>query len=120
MIACIDYESKRNDYFHKADLLDFKPIKEIQNYVLSVCGPDSVRFDPRPAVIAYFWSKGSAFSDIQQLCTLDEGDIIAVFRRTIDLLRQMREAVSDPLLKERLRQCLKKIDRDEASILELY
>lgn len=120
LISCIDYESKRNDFFHKTDQLDLSYMKEILTYVQSVCGPEAVRFDHRAAIITYFWSKGSPFSDIQQLCTLDEGDIIAVFRRTIDLLRQMREAVSDPTLRERLRTCMKKIDRDEASILELY
>ncbi|NLI91339.1 MAG: DEAD/DEAH box helicase [Peptococcaceae bacterium] len=120
LISCIDYESKRNDFFQKTDLVDFTPMKEILSYIQTTCGPETVRFDPRVAVITYFWSKGSPFSDIQQLCTLDEGDIIAVFRRAIDLLRQMREAVTDPYLRERLITCMKKLDRDEASILELY
>jgi ATP-dependent RNA helicase DOB1 len=120
LISCIDYESKRNDFFQKTDLIDLSPVKEVLSYIQSSCGPEAVRFDPRVAVITYFWSKGSAFSDIQQLCTLDEGDIIAVFRRAIDLLRQMREAVTDPNLQERLGSCMKKLDRDEASILELY
>lgn len=120
LISCIDYESKRNDFFHKTDQLDLSQIKDILTYVQSICGLESVRFDFRVAIITYFWSKGSPFSDIQQLCTLDEGDIIAVFRRTIDLLRQMREAVTDQFLRERLSSCMKKIDRDEASILELY
>lgn len=119
LISCIDYENKRNDYYHKAELMDFKPVKEILNYVQSICGSEAVRFDHRVAVITYFWSKGSPLSDIQQLCNLDEGDIIAVFRRAIDLLRQMREAVSDPLLRERFGICMKKLDRDEASIMEL-
>jgi len=120
LISCIDYESKRNDYFHKFDKLDFSPIYEIIAYVQSMCDPDTVRFDPRPAIITYFWSKGSTLNVIQELCTLDEGDIISVLRRTIDLLRQIREAVTDQLLKERLSTCIKKLDRDEASILELY
>lgn len=120
LISCVDYESKRNDFFQKMDILDLAPLKDIINYVQTICGPEAARFDPRVAVITYFWSKGSPFSDIQQLCTLDEGDIIAVFRRAIDLLRQMREAVTDQLLRERLSACMKKLDRDEASILDLY
>ena len=119
LISCIDYESKRNDFFQRTKLIDLSPMKEILSYVQSICGPEAIRFDPRVAIIAYFWSKGSPFSDIQQLCTLDEGDIIAVFRRAIDLLRQMREAVTDQSLKERLSICIKKLDRDEASIQEL-
>ncbi|MGI6449459.1 MAG: DEAD/DEAH box helicase [Desulfitobacteriia bacterium] len=119
LISCIDYESKRNDFFQKTNRFDFSPLKEILNFIQSICGPEAVRFDPRVAIITYFWSQGSPFSDIQQLCTLDEGDIISVFRRTIDLLRQMREAVTDQALRERFSACMKKLDRDEASILEL-
>lgn len=119
LISCIDYESKRNDFFQKFDGIDFKPVKDILGYITSVCGPESVRFDARPAVLTYNWSKGAPLSDIQQLCTLDEGDIIAVLRRTIDLLRQMREAVTDKVLRERFISCIKKLDRDEASIQEL-
>ncbi|MGI5901379.1 MAG: DEAD/DEAH box helicase [Desulfitobacteriia bacterium] len=120
LISGVDYEGKRNDYFTKADILDFSPIKEIISYVHLICGEEAVRFDPRPAVVTYNWSKGSDLSQIQKICTLDEGDIIALLRRTIDLLRQMREAVSDINLKERLKSCINKLDRDEASILELY
>lgn len=119
LISCIDYENKRNDFFCKEDIINFRPVKELINYIHIVCGPESVRFDPRVAVITYFWSKGFTFKDIQQLCNLDEGDIIAVFRRTIDLLRQMREAVNDNLLRERLNNCMKKLDRDEASIMDI-
>lgn len=119
LISCIDYELKRSDFFQKTKQLDFTVIKDICAYLQSICGPDAVRFESRAAVITYFWSKGSPFNEIQQLCTLDEGDIIAVFRRAIDLLRQMREAVTDQLLKERLSSCMKKLDRDEASITEL-
>ncbi|MCM1564449.1 MAG: DEAD/DEAH box helicase [Dehalobacter sp.] len=119
LISCIDYESKRNEYFQKFDQIDFKPVREILNYIQSICGPDAVRFESRAAVLAYHWSKGAALIELQQLCTLDEGDIIAVLRRTIDLLRQMREAVTDQSLRERFSVCIKKLDRDEASIQEL-
>ena len=71
------------------------------------------------AGITYAWSQGSTFVEIQALCNLDEGDIISVFRRTIDLLRQMREATSDSLLRTRLKSCMVKLDRDEAAIMEL-
>ena len=119
VISCIDYEGKRNDFFHKFDLIDFNPIKDIITFLQSICGPEAVRFEAKVAVITYYWSKGYPFEEIQKLCTLDEGDIISVFRRTIDLLRQIKEATTDPNFKQRLSTCLKKIDRDEASILEL-
>lgn len=119
LLSAIDFESRKNDFFQKLPVLDFTPIQHLAQYIQSVCGQDSVRFDPRVAVITYFWSQGMPFAEIQRLCNLDEGDIISVFRRTIDLLRQMRDAVTEPVLQQRLKTCMDKLDRDEAAILAL-
>jgi superfamily II RNA helicase len=119
LIACVDYEQKRNDFFRKTDLLQAGPLKQIMLPVELVCGMEAIRFDHRVANLVHDWSEGLSFLEIQKLTNLDEGDIISLFRRTIDLLRQMREATSDDLLKERLRECIHSLDRDEAAIVEL-
>lgn len=119
LMSAIDFESRKNDFFQKLPVLDWTPIKELEQYIQSVCGVDSVRYDPRVSVITYSWSKGLSFEEIQSLCNLDEGDIISVFRRTIDLLRQMRDAVTEPRLNQRLKTCMDKLDRDEAAIVGL-
>ncbi len=119
LLSCIDFESRKNDVFQRAGVFDTVPVKAICEYIQSICGEDAVRYDPRVAGITYAWSQGSTFVEVQTLCNLDEGDIISVFRRTIDLLRQMREAVSDTILRTRLKACMTKLDRDEAAIMEL-
>lgn len=119
LLSAFDFEARKNDYFQRLPVIDFTPVQELVHYIQSVCGPDSVRFDPRVSVITYFWSQGMPFAEIQRLCNLDEGDIVSVFRRTIDLLRQMRDAVTEPALLQRLKVCMDKLDRDEAAILEL-
>jgi len=119
LISSIDYESRKNDVFQKATVLDWAPVKEIADFIRSICGPQAVRYDPRVAVIVYHWSRGSAFAELKPLSNLDEGDIISVIRRTIDLFRQIRDATSDTALKQRITQCMKKLDRDEASLVEL-
>lgn len=119
LLSAIDFESRKNDFFQKLPILDWTPIEKFERYIQSVCGPDTVRYDPRVSIITYFWSKGHSFAEIQKLCNLDEGDIISVFRRTIDLLRQMRDAVTDPKLNQRLKTCMEKLDRDEAAVLGL-
>lgn len=119
LLSAIDFESRKNDFFQKLPILDWIPIQELEQYIQSVCGLDTVRYDPRVSIITYFWSKGHSFEEIQKLCNLDEGDIISVFRRTIDLLRQMRDAVADPRLSQRLKVCMDKLDRDEAAVLGL-
>ena len=119
LLSGVDYEARKNDLFVKFLHIDWAPVRDIVNYIESICGEEAVRFDPRAAVITYAWSQGKLFSQVQNLCNLDEGDIISVFRRTIDLLRQMRDAVTDPTLRSRLKVCMSKLDRDEASISEL-
>jgi len=119
LISSIDFEARKNDMFHRTTAFDSIPVKEIIEYIQSICGQDAVRYDPRVAGITHAWSQGSTFVEVQALCNLDEGDIISVFRRTIDLMRQMREAVSDSTLRSRLKVCMEKLDRDEAAIMEL-
>jgi superfamily II RNA helicase len=119
LLSSIDFEARKNDMFQRAVVFDTEPVKEICEYIQSVCGEDAVTYDPRVAGISYAWSQGKTFVEIQSLCNLDEGDIISVFRRTIDLLRQMREATSDSVLRTRFKACMTKLDRDEAAIMEL-
>lgn len=119
LLSCIDFEARKNDMFQRTLVFDPAPIKEITDYIQSICGQDAIRYDPRVAGITYAWSRGTTFLDVQALCNLDEGDIISVFRRTIDLMRQMREAITDSDLRARLKECMEKLDRDEAAIMEL-
>ncbi|SPF42553.1 putative helicase [Candidatus Desulfosporosinus infrequens] len=119
LLSSIDFEARKNDTFQRAVVFDSAPVKEISEYIQSVCGQDAIRYDPRVAGITYAWSQGKTFVEVQSLCNLDEGDIISVFRRTIDLMRQMREAINDSALRTRLKACMEKIDRDEAAIMEL-
>jgi len=119
LLSSIDFEARKNDMFQRAGVFDTAPVNEICEYIQSICGEDAVRYDPRVAGITYAWSQGQTFIEVQALCNLDEGDIISVFRRTIDLMRQMREAISDSVLRTRLKACMVKLDRDEAAIMEL-
>ncbi len=119
LLSGIDFEARKNDMFQRAEVFDLQPVTEICEYIQSVCGVGAVSYDSRVGVITYAWSQGKTFIEVQTLCNLDEGDIINVFRRTIDLMRQMREAVSDTNLRARLKDCMKKLDRDEAAIIEL-
>lgn len=65
------------------------------------------------APIGYLWANGEELRFILDQCNLDEGDIVALLRREIDLLRQMRHALKDvPHLAEKITRCMNLIDRD--------
>jgi ATP-dependent RNA helicase DOB1 len=116
LLSCIDFEPRKNDYFARLQVLDMAQVLELTKYLDKACGEGTCRFDPRVAPIAHAWSQGASFETVQRMCNLDEGDIISVLRRTIDLLRQMREATEDSILRSRFKDCMVKLDRDEAAI----
>ncbi|MDI6813325.1 MAG: DEAD/DEAH box helicase [Desulfitobacteriaceae bacterium] len=119
LLSGVDFEARKNDYFQKHAVIDLDPVYDIIHYIQGVCGKEAVLYEPRVAGIASAWSKGDSFEAVQHLCNLDEGDIISVFRRTIDLLRQMRDAIEDQALRSRLKVCIEKLDRDEAAVVEI-
>ncbi len=116
LLACIDFEPRKNDYFMRLQVVDMSPVIEIVKFLESICGEGTCRFDSRVAPVVHAWSQGATLEALQKMCNLDEGDIISVLRRTIDLLRQMREATEDSSLRIKLRECMAKLDRDEAAI----
>lgn len=65
------------------------------------------------------WSSGMAFEDIMEMTEVPEGDIIRAFRQVIDLLRQIRDAVDDQILRDKLLACLAAINRDIVLATEL-
>ena len=62
--------------------------------------------------------RGEEFSRLLRGAYQDEGDIVYVLRRGIDLLRQVRFACGeDEPLRDKLHECIERIDRDEVSIV---
>ncbi len=70
----------------------------------------------RLSLIISKWAGGADFAEVAGLTTLQEGDIIHVFRRIIDSLRQIRHATKDEQLKDKLSRCIEKIDRDVVKV----
>ena len=65
------------------------------------------------APIGFRWARGDTLIEVLDHCNLDEGDVVSMLRREIDLFRQMRHAVRDvPRLFDKLSRCMALIDRD--------
>ncbi len=70
-----------------------------------------------PGALAYTWYKGASFADLMGMTTMQPGDIFSLFRREIDLLRQIeRAAAANPALAARAGEMRKQIDRDEVAL----
>jgi len=65
------------------------------------------------------WARGASWSDVIANTSLDEGDVVRVLRRTVDLLAQVPycEAVSQQL-RDNARAALKAINRFPVCELE--
>ncbi|MDP3058795.1 MAG: hypothetical protein Q8N36_05000, partial [bacterium] len=68
--------------------------------------------------IGFMWANGLDLREIVESCNIDEGDIVSLLRREIDLFRQMRHALkSTPLYAEKLNRCIALLDRDLVKIV---
>jgi len=66
--------------------------------------------------IVDIWFNGGDFEDLLDVCSLVEGDLIRMFRQTLDMMSQMKHALiiskHFPDLIDRITRCSMKIDRD--------
>ncbi|MDD4170109.1 MAG: RNA helicase [Desulfotomaculaceae bacterium] len=70
-----------------------------------------------PASLAYAWYNGSNFNDLLETSSLQPGDLFSIFRREIDLLRQIERAARDNTnLAERVRTIRGRLDREEVAL----
>lgn len=70
-----------------------------------------------PASLAYAWYNGASFAELLEMTTMQPGDIFSIFRREIDLLRQIeRAAAGNTALIERVQTIRGQLDRDEIAL----
>ncbi len=109
LIAAIVYEPRRGDRFSKTKNIQFN--LPIENHVIKK--NVNYLYLKKLYKLVYGWCTGTEFSKILDYSNLAEGDIIRLFRRIIDQLRQIRTALYfDSELKRKFKKCIDLIDRD--------
>jgi len=122
LAVSIDYEPRKSEGRYPHNAFDVKAVerhvKRLAQLELDRVGTATVRFNDHAAQLAYRWSRGEEFARLLRGAYQDEGDIVYMLRRGIDLLRQVRFACGeDELLKAKLLECIKRVDRDEVAIV---
>jgi superfamily II RNA helicase len=122
LVACIGYEGRKNDWFKKDKVfpLDrvYHIIADINSKEHEILKTNTMMFQPEVALLAYQWSAGEEFANLRNVCNLQDGDIVSVMRRTIDLLRQIRSsAAEDRGIFAKLNDCIKRLDRDVVEVI---
>jgi superfamily II RNA helicase len=114
IIAAIIYEERRSDKFFrvksgKKRYANIQRILSPNNYVRKNLNMRSL-FRIIPLISK--WSEGGEFCELTDYVNLLEGDIMRLFRRMLDIMRQVTKATRDEELKDKIFRCIKKIDRD--------
>jgi len=95
ILAGVDYEPGRYPAVEPLYLRSMAGVRRLQEtLVRRGVPPEFCRWHPEPCLLAYRWYQGCSFADLLGLTTLQEGDIISILRREIDLLRQLEEAAA--------------------------
>ena len=113
LVAAIIYEERRLDFF------SWKGSDKTYAFLLSVLAKNEYvmkninkKHLRRMINIVASWTSGCTFVELMGMCSLAEGDLIRLFRRIIDVLRQLTHATTDQKLADTLAQCIHAIDRD--------
>ena len=112
IIAAIVYEERRSDHF------SIKESKDIYYQVMNKISKNNLVFNElnkknlqRMINIVCHWIDGGDFVSLLEFSNYLEGDVIRLFRRIIDVMRQIRRASSDGILCMRIDDCIHRIDR---------
>jgi superfamily II RNA helicase len=117
IIAAIVYEPKANDHFsfkgvHKKYKVLAEKLTENQ-YVFAHLNKLSLK---RMMAIVETWAMGGSFSLVLELTNYQEGDVVRLFRRIIDMIQQIMHASLDDELRDQLSECRQIIDHGLVSV----
>ncbi|MCQ2559438.1 MAG: RNA helicase, partial [Clostridia bacterium] len=118
VLAGVDYIPGREEYTPKSSI-DLEHIKKLIKFLARNRVPENLCvWSPLPASLAVSWYEGESFDNLLNSCSLQEGDLFSLLRRTIDLLRQIERAAGEDLvLKKQMEQIRHRLDRDEVAIM---
>ncbi|GAB6158348.1 hypothetical protein JCM39194_15480 [Desulfotomaculum varum] len=118
ILAGVDYIPGRREYV-PAPPYDPSPVYELREELLAAgVPPHFLVWSGTPGFVAHAWYTGQGLDYLLENTSLQEGDIVSIIRRLIDLLRQIDDAShSNPHLRERVREMRRVIDRDEAAVV---
>lgn len=91
---------------------------KLSDIEIEIMGYTDVLFDVTPCNIVYKIANGEKIVDIIDEINISDGDIVSIARRTLAILSEIKEAVSDrPYLLDKIKKCISRIDRDEYKAL---
>ncbi|MCD5406239.1 MAG: RNA helicase [Desulfotomaculum sp.] len=127
ILAGVDYVPGRRE-FVKDHVYNIDPVTQLRAELTKLSVPQEyLVWSPVPGYIVSAWYQGQDFAHLLENTSLQEGDIISIIRREIDLLRQIEKAImaggpvslkeNNSVLLEKIRNIKRTLDRDQMMIL---
>ncbi|TEB12375.1 DEAD/DEAH box helicase [Pelotomaculum propionicicum] len=117
-LAGVEFVPGRNTFTAKLELPASHETQVIKRELLSMGVPEKFCvWSGIPGPLAYAWYNGATFAELLEMSSLQPGDIFSIFRREIDLLRQIeRAAAGNTNLAEKVRAIRNRLDREEIAL----
>ncbi len=113
MLALIAYEPRRNDRFKKVKMNkeynDLLRVIEKNRFVNQKIDRRQIK---KLLPIIHTWADGAEFTQVMELTSLHEGDIIRLFRQIVDFARQIIRATREHERIDRMQQAIELVWRD--------
>ncbi|MGI6491303.1 MAG: RNA helicase [Peptococcaceae bacterium] len=118
ILAGIEFVPGRSTRVEMINLPALQQTHALRNQLLRLGVPEKFCiWSSLPCSLAYAWCNGASFNELLEMTSMQPGDIFSIFRREIDLLRQIeRAAVGNTALIERVQQLRGLLDRDEIAL----
>jgi superfamily II RNA helicase len=113
LLTAIMYEERRNDHF-KFDS-EYNSYEVISNAVSRnqiIVSELNYMNLKRMCLVVRLWCEGCEFTDLMEITNVEEGDLIHLFRNTLDLARQVMRATDNENVVELMKEILDMVDRD--------
>jgi superfamily II RNA helicase len=117
LLATIMYEERHNDHFKFDRDFDYFGMISSEIFRNSLVA-EQINYTnlKRMCLTVRTWCQGAKFIELMEYSNLEEGNIIHLFRNTIDLARQVLHATDDPTLKARMEEIISMLDRDVVKV----
>jgi superfamily II RNA helicase len=113
LITTIMYEERRDDHFKfDRETNYYEKINSIISRNPLVANEINHINLKRMCLIVRYWCEGLNFTELLDTTNLEEGDVVHMFRNTIDLARQIRHATDNPDIIEKMEKIIDMFDRD--------
>ena len=117
ILAGVEFTSGRNTGASWLELTALQEVSQMRWELLNMGVPEQFcQWSDIPSALAYQWYQGTGFNELLEMTSMQPGDLFSIFRREIDLLRQIERAAGEnQTLAEKAKTIRNRMDREEVA-----